>query len=117
MHGPNTEDTRLSWANLFVLGLAGGLVPSTNALLILLATIATNRPAFGLVLVGAFGLGMAGVMTGVGLVLIYGRDWLASRPRLPAAANVTAWAPPAAAVFVLALGIVLTTEALGAAPL
>jgi nickel/cobalt transporter (NicO) family protein len=116
-HVASAADARLSWRNLFVLGLAGGLVPSTNALLILLATIATNRPAFGLVLVGAFGLGMAGVMAGVGLALIYGRDWLASRPRLPAAAKLTRWAPAAAAVFVLALGVVLTTEALGAARL
>jgi len=115
--------TTLSWRSLFVLGLAGGLVPSTNALLILLATIATNRPAFGLVLVVAFGLGMAAVMAGVGLALIYARDWLESRPRLPvlpavsALGRATAWAPAAAAVFVTALGVVLTSEALGVARL
>ncbi len=109
-HAP-VASGRLTWRSLFLLGLAGGFVPSTNALLILLATIATNRAAFGLVLVVAFGLGMAAVMTGVGLVLIYARDWIESRPRLPALRHLAVWAPAAAAVFVVALGVVLTTEA------
>src|SRR6185369_9918995 len=64
----------LSWRSLFVLGLAGGLIPSTSALLILLGAIAAGRPAFGLILVVAFGLGMAAVMSGVGLVLVTARD-------------------------------------------
>ena len=63
----------LSWRGLFVLGLAGGLIPSTSALLILLGSIAAGRPAFGLVLVIAFGLGMAAVMTCVGLAMIVAR--------------------------------------------
>ena len=51
--------TTITWRSLFVLGLAGGLIPSTSALLILLGSIAAGRPAFGFVLVVAFGLGMA----------------------------------------------------------
>ena len=64
----------LSWRSLFVLGLAGGIIPSTNALIILLATIATGRAVYGLVLVVAFGLGMAVVLGGVGLGLVLARD-------------------------------------------
>ena len=56
-----------------MLGLAGGLIPSTSALLILLGAIAGGRAAFGIVLVVAFGLGMAAVMTGIGLALILAR--------------------------------------------
>ena len=37
----------LTWRGLFVLGLAGGLIPSTSALIILLGSIAAGRPAFG----------------------------------------------------------------------
>ena len=66
----------VSWRSLFVLGLAGGIIPSTNALIILLATIATGRAAYGLVLVVAFGLGMAVVLGGVGLGLVFARDRL-----------------------------------------
>ena len=58
-HLPPAGST-VTWRSLFVLGLAGGLVPSASALLILLATIAAGRPAWGVILVAAFGLGMAG---------------------------------------------------------
>ena len=42
-HVPPAGST-ISWHSLFVLGLAGGLVPSASALLILLATIAAAGP-------------------------------------------------------------------------
>ena len=45
-HLPPAGST-ISWRSLFVLGLAGGLVPSASALLILLATIAAGRPGVG----------------------------------------------------------------------
>jgi nickel/cobalt exporter len=107
---------RPSRRGLFLVGLAGGLVPSTNALLILLAAIATNRPAFGLLLVVAFGLGMAAVMAGVALSLAHARDLLPRVGRLPLS-RLARWGPPLAAAFVVALGLVLTVESLGSAPL
>jgi ABC-type nickel/cobalt efflux system permease component RcnA len=113
-HSHPARAARLSWRSLFLLGLAGGIVPSANALLILLATIATDRPGFGVVLVCAFGLGMAGVMAGVGLSLIYARDWLGSSPRVPGLGWLTAWAPPVAALFVVVVGAILTTQAVAA---
>ena len=66
----------ISWRSLFVLGLAGGLIPSASALLILLSSIAAGRPGFGFVLVVAFGLGMALVMGGIGLTLVLARGRL-----------------------------------------
>ncbi len=63
----------ITWRGLFVLGLAGGLIPSTSALLILLGSIAAGRAGFGFVLVVAFGLGMAAVMAGVGLAIVLAR--------------------------------------------
>jgi len=40
-------DAPIGWRSLFVLGLAGGLIPSTNALIILLAAINVDRPGRG----------------------------------------------------------------------
>ena len=71
-HAPAPGST-ITWRGLFVLGLAGGLIPSTSALLILLGSIAAGRPGFGFVLVVAFGLGMAAVMGGIGLVIVAAR--------------------------------------------
>ena len=106
-----TKGATVTWRSLFVLGLAGGLIPSTSALLILLGAIAGGRPAFGVVLVVAFGLGMAAVMTGVGLALILARgriDGLAADSKL---GPLRAWLPLAAACLVLGIGLYLTVQA------
>jgi ABC-type nickel/cobalt efflux system permease component RcnA len=51
--------------------MAGGLVPSASALVILLAAITLNRIGLGLLLILAFGAGMASVLAGIGLLLVY----------------------------------------------
>ena len=106
----------LSWRGLFVLGLTGGLVPSTSALVVLLAAIELGRPAFGLVLVVAFGLGMAAVMTGVGLAMIVARGRLDRMPRASSLGRLAVAAPLLASVAVLGLGLVLTWQALAGSP-
>ena len=107
----------ITWRSLFILGLAGGLIPSTNALLILLATIAAGQPAWGVVLVVGFGLGMAGVMTGVGLGFVYARGVLERGATRPGVGRIVRFVPLGAAVLVLGVGLVLTTQALEAARL
>ena len=110
-HGPAT---RITWRSLFLLGLAGGLIPSTSALLILLGSIAAGRPAFGLVLVVAFGLGMAAVMSGIGLLLVTARDRLDRVQVGEGFARIREAVPLAASVVVLGFGVVLTAQALTA---
>ena len=108
---PHVPGSSITWRSLFVLGLAGGLIPSTSALLILLGAIAAGRPAFGLVLVVAFGLGMAAVMSGVGLVLVTARDRV---DRVQAGIGLGRFReaiPLVAAVVVLGFGVVLTGQA------
>ncbi len=111
-----TDASRLSWRGLFVLGLAGGLIPSTSALIILLGSIAAGRPAFGLVLVVAFGLGMAAVMTAVGLAMIVARGRLDRMPSHTALGRLATAAPLLASVAVLSLGVVLTWSAVAGRP-
>jgi ABC-type nickel/cobalt efflux system permease component RcnA len=106
----------LTWRSLFVLGLAGGIIPSTNALIILLATIATGRATYGLVLVVAFGAGMAVVLGGVGLGLVLARDRIEALPARSSLGRAATYAPLAAGVVVLSLGLYLTTQAVGVAP-
>jgi ABC-type nickel/cobalt efflux system permease component RcnA len=107
---------KLSWRALFTLGLAGGLIPSTSALIILLGSMAAGRPAFGLVLVVAFGLGMAVVMTGVGLAMIVARGRLDRLPRRSALGRLAAFAPLIASVAVLGVGLMLTWQAVWGRP-
>jgi ABC-type nickel/cobalt efflux system permease component RcnA len=74
------------------LGIAGGLVPSPTALLVLLGAIAFGRTAFGVALVLAYGLGMAATLTAAGLLLVRVRHSVLDRPaftRLRAALPLT----------------------------
>jgi len=103
--------TTISWRSLFVLGLAGGLIPSTSALLILLGSIAAGRPAFGFVLVVAFGLGMALVMGGIGLALVLARGRLDRVDAGSPLGRASSFVPLAAAFLVFGLGIYLTIQA------
>ena len=108
-HAP-APGSPLSWRSLFAMGLAGGLIPSTSALLILLGSIAAGRPVFGFVLVVAFGLGMAAVMSTLGLGIVFARDRL-DRLRGRGLGRLPDVVPLVAAVLVFGLGIYLTVGA------
>jgi nickel/cobalt exporter len=102
----------LRWRALFALGLSGGIVPSTSALIILLATVTSGRAAYGLVLVVAFGVGMAVVLSGVGLALVYTRGIVERAPHRRSLDRVTAALPVLTAVVVFGIGLILTGSAL-----
>lgn len=109
-------DARLTWRSLFMLGLFGGLVPSINALIILLATIATGRAAYGLVLVVSFGVGMAVVLGGIGLGLVYATRWMARTPSTSVFSRAISWAPLVTALVILSVGIFVTGQAIAGSP-
>jgi ABC-type nickel/cobalt efflux system permease component RcnA len=114
-HAPAPGST-ITWRSLFLLGLAGGLIPSTSALLILLGSIAAGRPAFGFVLVVAFGLGMAAVMGGVGFALVAARDRMERVELGNGLVRLRETVPLLASVIVLSFGLFLTAQALGGTP-
>lgn len=70
---PHEDGNRLqlTWRSLTALGIVGGLVPSASALIILLAAISLQRIGLGIVLLLAFSMGMAIVLSGLGLALVY----------------------------------------------
>ncbi|HEX6682009.1 MAG TPA: sulfite exporter TauE/SafE family protein [Candidatus Limnocylindrales bacterium] len=75
--------------SLTVLGIAGGLVPSPTALVVLLGAAALGRLWLGIVLIVVYGLGMAATLTAAGLLLVRVRDrwtWL-GRLTVPAEAT------------------------------
>jgi ABC-type nickel/cobalt efflux system permease component RcnA len=90
------------------LGLAGGLVPSPSALVVLLGAIALGRTFFGVALVVGYGLGMAATLTAAGLLLIRVRDSLRGRSfdRLARPlARVAPYVPLATAALVIVVGV------------
>ena len=63
------------------LGISGGILPCPSALVLLLAAVSLNRTGFGIVLVLAFSLGLAAVLTVVGLLFVKGSRLLQRVPR------------------------------------
>lgn len=107
-HSQVSVDAQLSWKSLIGLGLAGGLVPSASALILLLSAISLQRIAFGIILIIAFGAGMAAVLVGIGALLVRASSLLERRH---APARLMELLPLISAVVVIGAGIVVTTEA------
>ena len=111
-HSHNADSLRITWKSLTALGIVGGLVPSVAALVILLAAISLHRIGFGLALILAFSVGMATVLAGLGLLLIYARKLVENfKVRNRFVGSFTRFLPLATALIVLLSGLVVTVRA------
>jgi len=102
----------ISWRGLAALGAGGGLVPCESALLLLLGAIAIGRIAFGLLLLVSFSLGLAVVLTAIGILVVYAKKLLPVKKRV-ARNPFYHWAPVASSVIVVFIGVLLTAVSLG----
>jgi ABC-type nickel/cobalt efflux system permease component RcnA len=94
---------------LLALGVSGGLIPCPSALVVMLGAIALNKIGFGLILVLAFSLGLAGALTAIGMMFIYaGRLF----ERFPSQRRIIQLLPALSALFVSAIGIAIAIKAL-----
>ena len=78
-HVPIDPEQPFTLPTLIGMGFAGGLVPSPSALIVLLGSIAVGRAWFGVSLVVAYGIGMAGTLTLAGLALLKARRTIERR--------------------------------------
>ncbi|GIF71541.1 cobalt transporter [Asanoa siamensis] len=97
---------------LLLLGASGGLTPSPAAFLVLVTGLFLGRAGFALLLVLAFGVGMAVVLFGVGLLAVGGSTVVTRGARAYASVRLAARvAPVVAAVGITLFGAGLTTVA------
>ncbi len=106
---PGADGTPVTWRSLLALGISGGLLPCPSALVVMLGAIALHRVAFGLVLIVAFSLGLASVLTAIGIMLVYAGRFF---NRLPQGGRLLRLMPAASALFITVVGIGITFEAL-----
>src|SRR5439155_19068707 len=111
-HGHEHIPKEPGLCGLIALGISGGLLPCPTALVVMLAAIALDRVLYGLVLIFAFSLGLAGVLTGIGLLLVLAKraaarpgrlSRLAARVSLPSGALNALPVGSAAVIFVAGL--------------
>jgi nickel/cobalt exporter len=99
-------------SGLVGMGVAGGLVPSPSALVVLLGAIALGRTWFGVLLVLGYGAGMAATLTLVGILLVRLRDRFDRLPRLRhRLTRLRTWMPTLTATLVLVVGLGLAARA------
>jgi nickel/cobalt transporter (NicO) family protein len=94
----------LTRRSLTAIAVAGGMLPSPTALVVLLAAVALDRIAYGLALIGAFSLGLATALVVVGLVALRARDVVAGKM----SGTTARVAPVFSAASIVLVGLVLT---------
>ena len=106
---PGADGSPITWSSILGLGISGGMLPCPSALVVLLSAISMGRVGFGLALVSAFSLGLAGVLTGIGLMLVYARELF---ERLPLQSPRSKLLPAASALVMTLVGLGITTKVL-----
>jgi ABC-type nickel/cobalt efflux system permease component RcnA len=101
---------RVTWKSLLALGVSGGLIPCPSALVLLLSAIALGQIPLGLSLVLAFSLGLAGTLTGLGLLLVSAKSWF---KRVPDRLGLVKILPVITAFLITGVGILITLQAVG----
>jgi nickel/cobalt transporter (NicO) family protein len=104
-HAPPEE---FSWRGLVAMGASAGLIPCPSALVVLLGAIAQGQIALGMLLIVAFSVGLAATLTALGLGVVYAGKALG---RLPVPGRLTAALPTVSALLIVAVGVVLTVQA------
>jgi ABC-type nickel/cobalt efflux system permease component RcnA len=102
----------VSVAGLVALGASGGLVPCPSALVLLLASVAAHKTALGLILLTAFSAGLAGVLMGIGVAVLYAGRLLPDSERA-SRHPLLRYLPVASAGVIVAVGLFMTAVAAG----
>ncbi len=106
---PSPTGKSVTLYQLFALGITGGIIPCPAALVVLLSAFALHRIGLGFFLILAFSLGLAGVLIAFGMLMVYGRRFMA---RLRVGGPLTTrWLPVASAAFMTVLGAAIALRA------
>jgi ABC-type nickel/cobalt efflux system permease component RcnA len=104
----------LTFRSAVVAAASGNVAPCPAALVVLLAAINLHHVGYGLVLIVAFSLGLAALLTILGIAVVRGAAWLVARPRFDGAARL---APLVTASVIALVGAVMAAQGLAAAGL
>jgi ABC-type nickel/cobalt efflux system permease component RcnA len=105
---PGADGAAVTWRSLLALGVSGGLLPCPAALVLLLTAISIGRTGLGILLVIAFSIGLAAVLTLVGMLFIKGSLLLRGTG---AATPLRRYAPGFSALVIIVIGVFITAKA------
>lgn len=109
-HHHHLPEGEVTLSSLTALGVSGGLVPCPSALVLLLSSVSLGRVALGLTLLVAFSLGLAVVLTAIGLLVVFAGHLLPRRSVTESRAF--RWLPVASAVVIVCVGLAMTVTSI-----
>ncbi len=69
----------LHFPSAVVAAMSGGIAPCPAAIVVLLTALHLHRVGYGLLLIVVFSLGLAAILTGLGIAVVHGATWLQRR--------------------------------------
>jgi ABC-type nickel/cobalt efflux system permease component RcnA len=111
--GQHRHDGPIGLRGLLALGVSGGLLPCPTALVVLLAAVSFHNVLLGMILVAAFSIGLAGILTGIGLALVFGQRYVRRSGRalrLPGS-RLVRYLPSVSAAVITVAGLIIAVGA------
>lgn len=101
----------MTFRTAVIAAASGNIAPCPAALVVLLAAIALHQVGYGLALIVAFSLGLAAVLTVLGIAVVRSAAWLVARPRFDRFARV---APLITACVIALVGAIMVAQGFAA---
>ncbi len=101
----------LTFRSAVLAAASGNIAPCPAALVVLLAAISLHRIGYGLALIVAFSIGLAAVLTVLGIAVVRSAAWLVARPQFD---RVARFAPLATSLVIATVGAVLVGQGFAA---
>jgi len=101
----------LTFRGAVIAAASGNIAPCPAALVVLIAAIALNRVGYGLALIVAFSIGLAAVLTVLGIAVVRSAAWLVARPQFD---RVARFAPLCTAFVIATVGAVMVGQGFAA---
>lgn len=87
--------------------MSGGVAPCPAAIVVLLAALRLHRLGYGLVLIVIFSMGLAAVLTGLGIGVVHGASWLSRRSKFE---KLVGYGPLISACLISIVGAVMVGQ-------
>ena len=95
---------KVGWRKLIPLGISGGALPCPTAVVVLMMAIHHERVALGLALILSFSVGLAAVLTAIGILMVTGSSVLT---RFSGGGRLVRVMPAVSALIVTGIGFAL----------
>jgi nickel/cobalt transporter (NicO) family protein len=101
----------LTFRSAVLAAASGNIAPCPAALVVLLAAIALHRVGYGLALIVAFSIGLAAVLTVLGIAVVRSAAWLVARPQFD---RIARFAPLVTSLVIATIGSAMVGQGLAA---